>query len=419
MLNLVKDSNPISVMFVDDQPSFRTIVKEILSEAENIFVETSSSVDAALKLIKKKKIDIIVSDYQMPEKNGIEFLKILRSKKNNIPFIMFTGKGREEVIIEALDNGCNGYINKIGDPKVVFKQLIYRIRHTVKAVRDSLANFENENRYRLLFQNSPIPIYVEDHSELKKYLDQLKKKGITDFEKFFTKNPKEIDICIKKIKTIEINTKGLEYQELKKNSKNTVDQHKKNVTQNRASYIKQFISLSKNSKKYSIMKTTIDEKGKIRKIQTIFLVSTNREDDFSRIYIITLDITDLISLEMKYLELEESYTNLFKHLDLGIAIYKSIDNGNDFIFTDINPAVRKIENISKENAIGKSVKEVFPGIVEMGLFDVFKQVWKTGKPIHYKKAFYIDNKRKGWRDNFVYKLKTGEIVALYKDLTEK
>jgi len=59
----------------------------------------------------------------MPETNGIDFLKLIRSRDDPIPFILFTGRGREEVVIEALNSGADFYLQKGGDPSSQFKEL--------------------------------------------------------------------------------------------------------------------------------------------------------------------------------------------------------------------------------------------------------------------------------------------------------
>lgn len=110
---------------------------------------------------------------------------------------------------------------------------------------------------------------------------------------------------------------------------------------------------------------------------------------------------------------------LFNNIDDGIVVYEFRDDINDFIFKDFNRGAEKIEKIKRKNLIGKSVKEVFPGVVEFGLFDVFKRVYKTGKPEHCPVNLYKDNRIIGWRENYVFKLPSGEVVAIYKDLTEQ
>ncbi|MEJ2233013.1 MAG: PAS domain S-box protein [Syntrophobacterales bacterium] len=113
------------------------------------------------------------------------------------------------------------------------------------------------------------------------------------------------------------------------------------------------------------------------------------------------------------------YKAMFKNAMNGIAIYSAVNDSADFIFVDFNRAAEKIENIKKEALIGKSVLEIFPGIKAFGLFEVFQRVWATGKPEHHPVGIYKDARIEGWRENYVYKLPSGEIVAAYSDETER
>jgi two-component system cell cycle sensor histidine kinase/response regulator CckA len=115
---------------------------------------------------------------------------------------------------------------------------------------------------------------------------------------------------------------------------------------------------------------------------------------------------------------EERYRALFEHMSDGVVIYEAVDAGEDFIFLDFNKAAEKIENISKEALVGKSLLHVFPGVKEFGLLDVLKRVWQTGTPEHHPLALYTDDRITGWRENFVCRLPSGEVVAIYSDETE-
>jgi PAS domain S-box-containing protein len=122
----------------------------------------------------------------------------------------------------------------------------------------------------------------------------------------------------------------------------------------------------------------------------------------------------------KKIETNESrFRELFNNISSGVAVYEAIDNGNDFIFKDFNQTAERIENIKGEELIGRSVLQAFPGVKEFGLFEVFQRVWKTGKPEHHPISFYEDNRIIGWRENYVYKLPSGEIVAVYDDTSEQ
>ncbi|MEJ2701596.1 MAG: PAS domain S-box protein [Sedimentisphaerales bacterium] len=110
---------------------------------------------------------------------------------------------------------------------------------------------------------------------------------------------------------------------------------------------------------------------------------------------------------------------LFDHVSSGVAIYEAKNEGEDFVFVDFNPAAEQIEHIKKEKLIGKSVAEVFPGVKQFGLFDVFRRVYKTGIPEHHPVSVYKDERIAGWRANYVHRLPSGRIVAVYDDISAR
>ena len=128
-------------------------------------------------------------------------------------------------------------------------------------------------------------------------------------------------------------------------------------------------------------------------------------------------------VEERTQELEESegrFKGLFDTMRSGVAVYESVDNGKDFIFKDFNPAGERIEGLRKEDIIGKRLTKVFPGVKDFGIFEVFQRVWRTGKSEDFPQAIYMDDSNLGsWRDNQVYNLPSGEIVAVYDDITER
>ncbi|MHA1805367.1 MAG: PAS domain-containing sensor histidine kinase [Promethearchaeota archaeon] len=116
---------------------------------------------------------------------------------------------------------------------------------------------------------------------------------------------------------------------------------------------------------------------------------------------------------------EKEYQELFNNINCGVAVYEAKDDGEDFIFVDFNLAAERIEQVKKEDIIGKSIIQVFPGVKEFGLFKVFQRVWRTGKPEVHPDRLYKDHRIEGWRRNYVYKLPTGKVVAVYSDVTRQ
>ena len=132
------------------------------------------------------------------------------------------------------------------------------------------------------------------------------------------------------------------------------------------------------------------------------------------------DITERKKAEIALQDSEARFRELFNRMSSGVAVYKAVDNGGDFIFLDFNPAAERIEKISKQDILGKRVSVVFPGVKEFGIFKVFQRVWQTSQPEYFPQNIYKDGKDSGsWRENWVFKLGADEVVAIYNDITER
>ncbi len=134
---------------------------------------------------------------------------------------------------------------------------------------------------------------------------------------------------------------------------------------------------------------------------------------------ITLDITERKRAEEALRESEIRFRDLFESMGSGVAVYEAVDDGADFVFRNMNKAGERIDKIRREELIGKSVTEVFPGVKEFGLFEVFQRVWRTGQPEHHPVSLYKDERLAHWVENYVYKVPSGEIVVVYDDVTER
>ena len=138
----------IHVLAVDDEPDLCALTKEFLEMNGEMSVDTTSSVKEARNALTKRRYDAIVSDYQMPGEDGIQFLKSLGTADERTPFILFTGKGREEVVIDALNNGADSYLQKGGEPKSKYAELGHRIKLLVHRHQADEAQQEDAIRYR-------------------------------------------------------------------------------------------------------------------------------------------------------------------------------------------------------------------------------------------------------------------------------
>lgn len=124
-----------SVLYVDDEPDLLTLCRLFLEKDGNNTVDTAGSAAEGLRKLRAGHFDVIISDYLMPESDGVDFLRQVRAEFGDIPFIIFTGKGREEVVIEAVNLGVTFYLQKGSDPASRFSELGRKIEIAVNRTK--------------------------------------------------------------------------------------------------------------------------------------------------------------------------------------------------------------------------------------------------------------------------------------------
>jgi len=144
----------INVLHVDDGLDFAEMAAEFIERHdERIDIQTASSVSEGLDRLVENKFDCIVSDYDMPGKGGIEFLEAVRESHPEVPFILFTGKGSEEVASEAISAGVTDYLQK-GSGTSRYEILVNRITNAVERRRTRKEVARTEQRLRTIAENT-------------------------------------------------------------------------------------------------------------------------------------------------------------------------------------------------------------------------------------------------------------------------
>ncbi|MCX6697415.1 MAG: PAS domain S-box protein [Methanoregula sp.] len=157
----------IRILLVDDEPSLLDIGKLVLEQSEDFNVTTALSAPEALRLLEQEQFDAIIADYQMPGMDGIQFLFEVRTRFSPTPFILFTGRGREDVVIQAINSGADFYLEKSGEPDLQFAELAHKIKSMALRKRADDALRMSEEKYRHIIEYSNEAIVVAQDGMLK------------------------------------------------------------------------------------------------------------------------------------------------------------------------------------------------------------------------------------------------------------
>ncbi|MDD4497894.1 MAG: PAS domain S-box protein, partial [Methanosarcinaceae archaeon] len=123
----------IRILLVDDEPAFLDLSKTFLELYNpNAEIDIADSAEKALSKLWNKAYDIIISDYAMPGMDGLAFLEKIRDMEIKVPFIMFSGKGKEEVLREVFEYDMAFHFQKQANPEIQFFELSQRIRQIMK-----------------------------------------------------------------------------------------------------------------------------------------------------------------------------------------------------------------------------------------------------------------------------------------------
>lgn len=166
-------STSIDVLHVDDDPDLTEVAAIYLQrESDRITVQTATSASEGLDAVARNEFDCIISDYNMPGQNGLEFLEAVRKAECDLPFILYTGKGSEEVASDAIAAGVTDYLRKRAGTEQ-YELLANRITNAVEQRRSTQRAADLERVRQVIRKADQALVRAETRDEIEQRICQI------------------------------------------------------------------------------------------------------------------------------------------------------------------------------------------------------------------------------------------------------
>ena len=413
-------SGACQVLYVDDEKDLLDLGKLFIEQSGDFSVTTMASAPAALTLLQKEKFDVVVSDYQMPDMDGIQFLVEVRKNFGSLPFILFTGRGREEVVIQAINNGADFYLQKGGDPKPQFVELTHKIRKAVEGVRSDIA--VHESKEQLIRSESALNI---KGIELEMQAEEVKRSNLALEES----RDKYLDLYeFAPLAYIMLNDKGV-IIDLNLTAAALLSIERGNLKQ--APFSKflsekdsdtwhlYFMKLQKQENKQTCVLTIKREDGSSFPAQLESIRLFRDGDAGATVRVAISDISDIWKLNEDLKDRKERFQSLYMHMIEGAALHELTYDIHgvpyDYVILETNPAFEKQIGISRDRVIGKTSREAY-GVEEPPYLDIYTRVALEGGQEVFETYFPPLDKHFSIS---AYSPSKGRFATIFEDITDR
>ncbi|MEW6406734.1 MAG: PAS domain S-box protein, partial [Chloroflexota bacterium] len=404
----------ITVLIVDDDPGLQVSLGDILKVKgfEPIPVKTGK---AALAQVERKEIDVALIDLRLEDMPGLDVMRAIKQHSPDTECILLTGHATQDSAIEAINLGAYSYYQKPFN----IDQLILSIRHAGERRVASRALTESEARYRGLFEDSPVSLWEEDFSAVKKRLDGLRKRGVKDFRAYLKSHPQVVKECAALVQILDVNKTTLELyraeskEDLLKNLATVL------CDESYEQYREELVYIAEGRTHFSWegINQTVD--GRRLDVSIYWSAAPGYENDLAKVIVSIEDITQRKQAQNALRASETRYRTLAEtSQDMIFIITRDgyIDYVNQFAASQFDRQPEKL--------IGKRPTDLFPPEVSKRQQKNLRKVFQSGEPV-YTEEPTLFGKREIWLGTWLIPLDKDEagrvksVMGVSRDMSER
>lgn len=359
----------IKVLHIDDSPADRGLVFDaLMADCVGFALDQGATMQETREALAGNEYDIVLSDFNILGFQGLDVIDLVHKKSSDIPVIIVTGTGSEKIAVEAMKRGAVDYVIKTPDHirrlPLTIQTAIERSRMRQVYDKSQVKLARSQARYETLFNDSPVPLWEEDFTELYSYLNELKSRGIDDLRDYFETNPYELSICASKVRILNVNKAAI-FLHGADNKAHLIESLEDTFTEE--SFLvfgEEVLALASGKMEFQAEVQVRTLKGEVR---CVFLSLTMYQGEAGsyKALLATTDITELKSAEKDREQLKSAMEATRESV---------VVTNSEGTIQYVNPAFERVTGYSREEAIGQN-----PRILKSGKHaDVFYlKMWKT------------------------------------------
>ncbi len=316
----------LTILLIEDDDDDVLILKEMCDEAVTQDVHLSLVVAETLKeglnFLTKHPFDMILLDLGLPDSRGLSTIETLQAHNIGIPVVVFTGQDDEQTGIEAVKKGAQDFLVKGKvDSNLLIRIIRYAFeRHQLLLERMSTLERlrESEEDYRSLFEDSPISLIELDCREKKKYIDNLRDKGIKDFKSYFENHPEDMvtlaeHTVVRNVNHHSVRLFQAESREMLQRAFNSFF-----FDESYDACLEELIAMAHGRSSFEIETACRTMKGNRLNIFVNWSVPAAWQDNYSRVILSIIDITEQKRLHNELMKKNRELENFSNHLSHNI-----------------------------------------------------------------------------------------------------
>lgn len=390
------------IIHIDDNEEFLELTKATLNRFYPHYqIYSTTDPNFLFNGCQLDSFDVILCDYQMPEINGLEVLKRLKENEDNTPnliFIMFTGKGREEVAMKALNLGANFYLQKGRDLETVFTELNHYITLALEHRKQAIE--------RTLFARK-----LKSEKDLFTAISELSPVGILTFSALgkveFVNQHAEVILGLPKAEILHRWYNSVEW--------GLSDFSGRPLTEDKLAFR---MAVDNQKPVFGIQHSVLRPSGERIYLEVNMSPLLDDQNQIKAVLATFHDITDQIRVENALNESLVTNRNIVSQIPVGILIYR-LTTANNLILTDSNKTTDILLGIKTKAFVGKTIEEVFPNLDHTEVVATFKRIAREGGDFTINNYSYADNQVAGVYDVTAFQTEPNKVTVAFVDITDR